>query len=790
MRNLQTVLADFEAVLDKVISQTWATSASPDYLEALAKGSQLLVTDIIQAGDFCEEQLQSEKADSFPFLLFHFGWTDKTKSFLILWRDVLFQAQKAQILNLEGKVKQADLDKLKAQSKTIILEAADEWKAYFKKESERINRIKKGREKQISAWSLQQNPYPVYRKQLEELPKQCNELVAQFQDLSQTVEVFVQIKNHIQNTLNNCQQEIDETKNIAQKTLARLGDTEKISKIPSWLEDLENELTPVVHIDRFSNQLNEISEDLKPKMKVPVDTHGGLIQFKEINFEKSIQLWLESEILPILYEVWELTENGNNALKMALLNIRNRAVLLSNEVKESKAPNLEKENLGQPLNVFLEKTTQRESNLNDLSLLINKRLSKSFGVFSVYHPNQDFLPLPLQSTINQFKTTQNKWLEGLQIWWKKQWTAFQNFTTSVKIEESLSTSEKIVRLVQSRQTNAENSHYSSIFLTKGYIGESFWVGRKNELAHIEKLIQQWKEGFRGAVILSGQRLSGKSLFGELVAHRHFPKDTIRLSPNTLIKFQGRQFQCKTDLGECLDFIKKYTLQKKVLIWIDDLELWSTSEIPLSQNVRKLCRHIDNHSRQIFFMVSMSTWLKYHLNLIHDLDKKFQAEINLDQMTVAEIREAILIRHGATHKVLVNAEGNEITPPVFKKITSKIHKTVDGNIGEALNLWSYSTFKYEGDKVRFDFKTPYVLPDFINSDTAIVLTTLMMNKKSNEYHLRKLFGTPFKEKYGGIVQRMISVGLLTRHPDGSLEVNEAVANEVGKLLAQKQFLKLS
>ena len=64
----------------------------------------------------------------------------------------------------------------------------------------------------------------------------------------------------------------------------------------------------------------------------------------------------------------------------------------------------------------------------------------------------------------------------------------------------------------------------------------------------------------------------------------------------------------------------------------------------------------------------------------------------------------------------------------------------------------------------------------------------MEKRTNEYRLRKLFGSPFKEKYQHLIQRLISVGMLTRHMDGWLEINEFAVNEVGKLLERKQYLK--
>ena len=81
--------------------------------------------------------------------------------------------------------------------------------------------------------------------------------------------------------------------------------------------------------------------------------------------------------------------------------------------------------------------------------------------------------------------------------------------------------------------------------------------------------------------------------------------------------------------------------------------------------------------------------------------------------------------------------------------------------------SLSIEKMDEEKVVFNSKNIPDLPDLLNSDSAILLSTIMIEKRSNEYYLRKLFGPSFKGKYSGILQRLLNVGLLTRHLDGWL-----------------------
>ena len=156
--------------------------------------------------------------------------------------------------------------------------------------------------------------------------------------------------------------------------------------------------------------------------------------------------------------------------------------------------------------------------------------------------------------------------------------------------------------------------------------------------------------------------------------------------------------------------------------------------------------------------------------------------------MSEIKKAILIRHGATHKSLVDQEGKEITPQQFKKMTTEIYKASEGNVGEALYQWSFSTKKLDKEKVIHQAQSNYVMPGFINSDSALLLAAIIMEKRTNEYRLNKLFGPPFKDKYRGILQRLIRIGILTRNLDNWLEINELVVNQVGLQLEQKRYLK--
>ena len=791
-KSSKELLAAFESKLDKIASTPWSTNDFLDYLGAINDGSAVLLDEILIMGDVSSFKIRENEENSnedvgdeaLSNYVINYKWLDLAKSLLILWRDVFFQGQKAYILHQENKVQSSQLDTLKSQSQTSIQNAIIDLKGFYQKEMNGLTG--KSREKFFAWCQRQQDPYPIYKEHLSAIKDQIRHLNDQYVVLRKTSKELLEIKSIINDVLRHSFGVIQQTQDVSQKAINAIEKLEgKTSKIPSILSELEQEISDKDELLDMMHLLDEKVEQLPGKMQVVVNTDHGILQYKEVNFKRNVKQWLESEILPVLFEVKEINDGAKNRLKMSYLNISNQSILMSKENIEKPETQADYKTLTQPLVSFLDKTYDLGQDHASISNLVKQRLAELFGLFSIYD-NTAFLPIPLQNSMRQITLDGNKWLEGAQGWFVEQYRKAKNLASTVQREDALSNSEKIVRLIQTRTVDPDINQYSSIFLTKGYVSASFCVGREDEFQHMEDIIDQWKKGFRGAVILSGQRFCGKSLFGDLVIDRSFQKQHIRLTPNALIKMKGRDHKCDYNLGEALEFIHKNTLTDKICLWIDDLEIWHDNQNSLSQNVRKLCTFIDQYSKQIFVMVSMSNWLKSHLDKIHEISKIFQAEINLDWMSRKEIQDAIIVRHGATHKILVDDAGKEASAQFLQRNISKIHKLAEGNIGEALQHWSYAITKVDDEHVACIPKTQFRLPDFLTPDVSLLMATIMMERRTNEYHLNKLFGSPFKQKYRGILLRLQSTGVLIRDIDGNLEVNEVLANDIGKLLEKRQI----
>ena len=759
-------------------------------VEEMAQHIRELADTMIARGDTCPTG-EEEDPLNLDCRLLHFVWAERAKHFLMLYRDVQLQLQVATLLVNEGASQRDQVADLYARSRTALQEALEEWESDYRAQHGDLARNEKQRRKQLNVWKLQHNPWPVYRHQLGELAGQSEGLAKEFVKLQREQKRFAALRQLLDEAIEASQQVMDRAE-LRARTLTEFISTgdhelERPGLIASKLDDYITEEATLPRLDRFTNAITAKTAQLTESMRVTVASDEGLLRYKEVNFRRATDQWVSAQVMPLLYELWEVAEQVGNGLNVAMVNVRNRALLLSNEVKAGHDVTFTNSSLAQPFVDFTERSQQRHRDYDTLRRRLEQRIARDLRLTSVYRTEPGFLPLPLQTGINAFTRRQSRWVTDVRNWLGEHVTGLNKLLGDAAREERLSISERTVRVIRQRSVSPDNAAYTNILMTRGYIGESFLVGRERETTHLAQLIDSWRLGYRGSVVLTGNRLAGKTLFGEMITNRFFAGKTIRLKPNAQLTVQGRRTKTTGDLAEALAFVQKYTLQSRPLVWIDDLELWWDNDHTLAQNARALGEHIDDYSGRIFYLVATTNAVYRHLDRFLALDRVFQSEINLDSFSLEDMQRAVLIRHGATQKQLVDAEGEPISETGFGQLVRRIYRATEGNVGDTINRWAYYTERVDDERVRQPRGRRYSLPAFLSPDTATLLTTLLLEKRSRDYRLRKLFGPAYTERYGSILQRLIRIGIVTRNNDGSLEVAESVANDVGRMLDAETYL---
>ena len=782
---MKDLLTEFNELISMRIEACWKLDKE-EHLGALSSSLQSITEKLLHIGSKAIDagELVSSEEDRYHAALIHYDWIKDAKSFIVLWRDVIFEYQKSLMLSHTDRLNYGDVHQLKLKSKDIVKEAA----SYLAESFDRLLSRNSSAKDYLEGVSLRSNPWQIYQEQINKVESQSHRLLDQYEKLKKVDEHLSKLKSSLGELVDSYRIEISRIQQLGDQSIAEINTHLESApwKLVKLLDDLDQQSMAAHLYNAYTFMVDQICSEMVEEVEVPIQLVKGQPEYKLLNFREATRAWLDSEIQPHIIELQELLDTVGNSMKMTLVNVRNRLSLIANEQQES--VHVSSEELTRPIHSTskiiegrLERLSVYEKNLKE-ELNLNLRIDK------IYDSEDEFLALPQQYLVNQVRTEETPIIKAVKTWFLGKTNLLKGFLDDVAEEESLTQAEKIVRYVKGRSLPKDNHQYSNIFSARGFIGESFWVGRKSQINHISQLIQDWRNGFRGSAIITGKRFTGRTAFGEIVASRFFPHKTIHLRPDTTVRINGRTFEAKDNINEALEFIKKNTINNPHLVWIDDLELWQSAQFTASENIQSLLRAIDELSGQLFFMVSMTNWFKAHYAQMTGIDRVFQAIINLDFMTEDEVKRAITIRHGATHKLLVDTEGEEVAQQRFGKMVQAVYRNAHYNIGQSLNLWSY-TIKRVNDLRVIHVPTPTnQLPDFINDDNAILLRTLLMIKRANEYRLRKILGASFTQKYRPIVQRLLRLGVLERHIDGMLEINESIVNDIAALLDHADYIK--
>jgi hypothetical protein len=158
-----------------------------------------------------------------------------------------------------------------------------------------------------------------------------------------------------------------------------------------------------------------------------------------------------------------------------------------------------------------------------------------------------------------------------------------------------------------------------------------------------------------------------------------------------------------------------------------------------------------------------------------------------RMRLEEINQAIRIRHGATQLNLVNEEDETLTDEQINRLVLPIYAVSRGHIGDALRQWAYAVEVNTDENVRFTEVPAFAFPEELSSDAGVLLRTILIDRTTNEYQLRKQFGPAFTEHFQPLVQRLLNLGLLLRTPSNMLEINPALVADIQIALEANGFV---
>lgn len=242
-------------------------------------------------------------------------------------------------------------------------------------------------------------------------------------------------------------------------------------------------------------------------------------------------------------------------------------------------------------------------------------------------------------------------------------------------------------------------YYATLFSGLSGTSDDFWVGMQEQIAEGAKAISRFKSGIPGALIITGERSSGKSSLSKYLARKHFAQEQIhsirapKSCEASLEAFREALAQALLVQPEKLLDVLSALPAGKVFI-IHDLELWwerKPSGLLVIEWIKDI---IDLYGKKFLFMINVNEHALKVMDKSTGLLNYSLAALVCKPFDARELQDLILLRHHAGGmKFLYNKkEEDKMTSWDYARMFNHYFDQSFGNPGLQISLWLSSIKK--------------------------------------------------------------------------------------------------
>lgn len=764
-------LTAFQEDLNSYIKKLDAVSNRLELKSCVAFEFRTLIESFIALGDETIEV----SATAEDINLVNYVLSEDFKTVSILHRDVFLELNKVSISNQENQLNDNQISKHFISSKDILEKKLEDFNGIIVSANANKSDNSSSNKKIVQKVTLQTNPWPIYKTQYETIINQIKKIDEQKVLAFESIANFSRLKQvvvDVTNTHSAILNKISKSENYILENAKENRDNDML------LAYIDDQLSYQVHIENrhnsFSETINYHINNIQ-KIEMPIGTINGLLSIRDVDVKKRTQKWFDYQVLPEFMDLIGLETSLINKYSLSLLNLKNGLQLSKEKHEDAKVDTILNalSNLRDHINgIKIKSETISKSLINKVNnqLLLTNLIQ-----------GKDFLDVTLNSSLN---VERNTLIKKIKHKLQKGASYFNSQYKKSLQYETLSNMELSTQCIAHRMYQDESTHYDSLFLNKKFIGDLFLVPRKNQEDKLKRVVEHWNQGFNKSVLVSGDRLSGRSTFLDYSAKRLFGKDIVILNPNSDATIDGRKFKTTNDLKEALIYVKNNNIKStRPVVLIDDLELWRDAKHSLLYNIRALIDFIETESDEALVMASTTNMMVKHLDNRMNFSNAFSHVINVSEADENEIIDAILLRHGAAHRDLVSEDLEVISENKIRVLAQKISKQSALNFGNSLQSWTFHTFVQNNEKVVFK-DSYYEFLDFFTAQEVIILKKALIFKYISEYGIKNVTTTAFDLEFKSALRRLMNVKVLQREISGSLYINPVVVNDVTRIITNK------
>ncbi len=249
------------------------------------------------------------------------------------------------------------------------------------------------------------------------------------------------------------------------------------------------------------------------------------------------------------------------------------------------------------------------------------------------------------------------------------------------------------------------THYRQLFLGGAAVADDL-VGFEAELAEADSAVQAHRRGAGGALFIVAEQGHGRATLSRLVTRQNFPRGAVfRIDPVEGGSINPQVFQrrlasslkmSRDDAGRMMS-----RLPAGSTLVVNDLGLWWERSQDGNAVLDVICDLIERFGDRCLFVINANVRAFRLMNRIRPMDDRMLAIIELEPFHARELKELVLLRHGAggLGYTIDGRPEAELSDWKLARFFDALFDYSNGNIGSALNAWIASIRGVEDDTVH-------------------------------------------------------------------------------------------
>lgn len=336
-------------------------------------------------------------------------------------------------------------------------------------------------------------------------------------------------------------------------------------------------------------------------------------------------------------------------------------------------------------------------------------------------------------------------------------------------------------------------YYQQLFLRKEYYLNEFWVGRQKELSDFENSVNRFHAGFKGAVLVSGERGCGKTFFSQYAVKKYLPEASLYvINPPFAGSSDPEDFK-KTmqHVFETRQYDQAFSdLPANSVIIFDSLEQWWERSAGGYRVVNMIIDLIDRFHEKFLFIVNVNMHAFNVINNIHKIESVFLNLIELEPFNAEQIKEIVMLRHksGNLRFELFQKKHRKMHYWDNARLFAKHFAFSKGNVGVVLDSWIANIKEVQGNVI---YVTDPNVPDTsvldnLELDWWFLLIQFVLHKRMSVSRLSKI--TMIAEN-DLLVRIMIlkRAGVIVETSNDIYEINRFLYPHLRMKLIEKEML---